>query len=102
MRSHTECTHAHTPQARRTCRETRRYAALARSKGLQAQEISEGNFAQVIIWNPRDQLGLRLVWTRTYDQGGYRFFIITPEGAPRRYQGINMLTAWLNVLAKRA
>jgi hypothetical protein len=102
MRSHDTCTHAATPRARRTCREMRKYAQVAQERGLEAQVISEGNFSQLIAWNPRDQVALKLVWTRAYDQGGYKFLVITPAEAPRSYHGANMLRAWLSVLARRA
>lgn len=102
MRSHESCTHAQTPTARRTCREIRRYQLLAEELHLEAQVISRGNYAQLIIWNPRDELNLRLVWTRTYSEGGYQFMVISPRGVPKLYQSASVLVAWMNVMARRA
>lgn len=101
MSSHSECQHAQTPQARRTCRDVRKVVEQAERWGL-AAEVQVGEYSrpeeaiQVLFQNMADPSFRRtkVLLTRGYDSTR-TYVTIMQAGATKDRKGMRELEAWL-------
>jgi hypothetical protein len=75
-------------------------AALAAKVGLVATNTSDNTCAQMTFTHPENRWhDTRIIWTRVWDQGTYRFEIMWAMGECKKFQGKNNLECWLKAIA---
>jgi hypothetical protein len=98
--AHSTCTHAQTPQARRTCRELRHMIAYAEKLGVKVKNTSDEYCAQVSFVEPEDRwYSTKLIWTRPWSANTYRYAVWFATGKERVERGKRGMEIWLTVLA---
>lgn len=105
MSSHSDCAHAQSPAARRTCREVRKVVELAERWGLVAEHLDTHDNArvvQVMFYNQAEPSWGRTRVTLTCGYGSATMNVMIQQATVTHYKrGWPVLRSWLAALANR-